>query len=315
MSHLQKDFSKELLKQQKSATFAMFITGTRSYLYMNQKIPDYLYEKGNIIRLIIFTAAFALVFINIYQPFGSKNWYSGVSDVTYLLFSSLIILTGVLVVVLSRIIMYYHCKKKDLLVYSYCLWVLAEILSMSTFYTLFEKIVMHDQRNSKDMIEQSFINTSLVLLLPYAMSWLYFSYKDKKKKLENIEKEENAFDQTKKGMLSFYDEKGDFKLSVQSEQLLYLESADNYVKIYYLNKGRLTNFMLRNSLKTLDESFINTAMIRCHRSFIVNFDKVKVLRKEKDGIYLALDQDNVPDIPVSKTYTERVMAKFAHYSV
>ncbi|MCK9311937.1 MAG: LytTR family transcriptional regulator, partial [Bacteroidales bacterium] len=160
-----------------------------------------------------------------------------------------------------------------------------------------------------------FINTCLVLLLPYGMSWLYFSWKDKNKKLQQIAMEENTADQNKKGMLSFFDEKGDFKLSVQSDQLLYLESADNYVKIYYLNKGKLSNFMLRNSLKTLDDSFSNTSLIRCHRSFVINFDKVKVLRKEKDGIYLALDQENIPDIPVSKTYTEKVMSKFAHYSV
>lgn len=281
---------------------------------MNQKIPAYLYEKGNITRLILFTAFFALAFINLYKPFGSNEWFR-VSDTTYFLFSSLIMLTGVIVVVISRIIMYYYCKKHELELWQYCLWVLAEILAMSAFYTMFQKIVLHDTRLIDEMIKQSSINTSLVLLLPYSMTWLFFSWKDKNKKLEKIEKDEHVTDQTKKGMLSFYDEKGDFKLSVQSDQLLYLESADNYVKIYYLNKGKLSNFMLRNSLKTLDDNFINTAMIRCHRSFIVNFDKVKVLRKEKDGIYLALDLENIPDIPVSKTYTEKVMAKFALYSV
>jgi hypothetical protein len=281
---------------------------------MNQKIPEYLYEKGNIVRLILFTAFFALAFINLYEPFGSKEWFR-VSDATYFLFSSLIMLTGVLVVVISRIIMYYYCKKNELLLWNYFLWVFAEILAMSAFYTSFEKFVLHDPRPFEEMIKQSSINTILVLLLPYSMTWLFFSWRDKNKKLEKIEKEETVVDHTKKGMLSFNDEKGDFKLSVQSDQLLYLESADNYVKIYYLNKGKLSNFMLRNSLKTLDEGFASTAMVRCHRSFIVNFDKVKVLRKEKDGIFLALDLENVPDIPVSKTYSQRVMEKFSHYSV
>lgn len=283
---------------------------------MNQKIPEYIFEKGNIVRLILFTAAFALVFINIYQPFNSKNWFLvPIPDVTYFLFSSLIILTGVLVVVISRIIMYHYCKKNDLLLWHYCFWIFAEILAMASFYTLFEKIVLNDLRPVGDMIKQSFTYTSLVLLLPYSISWLFFSWKDKNMKLEKIALEGNSADQPTKKMVSFYDEKGDFKLSVQSDQLLYLEAADNYVKIHFLNKGKLSNFMLRNSLKTLDECFINTSMVRCHRSFIVNFDKVKILRKEKEGIYLVLDQDNIPDIPVSKTYAERVMNKFSHYSV
>lgn len=246
------------------------------------------------------------------------EWYKDrfqVSDITYFLYSSLIILTGVLVVVISRIIMYFFCKKKELLLWNFMIWVFAEIVAMACFFTLFQKIALNDNRPFDEMLKQASINTSLILLLPYSILWLFFSWRDKMKRLEKIALDENVTDQTKKGMLSFYDEKGEFKLSVQSDQLLYLESADNYVKIYYMNKGKLSNFMLRNSLKTLGENLLNSSMTRCHRSFIVNFDKVKVLRKEKDGIYLALDQENIPDIPVSKTYSERVMTKFSQYSV
>jgi len=281
---------------------------------MPQKTPDYLTEKNNIVRLILFTAVFALGFINIYHPFGFFESFKVTSSV-FFLYSSLITLTGVLVVVISRIIMYYYCKKKSLSLFYYGLWVLAEIMAMSSFYALFEKLVLHDIRPFEELMKVSALNTSLVLLLPYTILWLYFSWTDKKKRLEQIDQEENVPPQTKKGMLSFHDEKGELKLSVQSEQLLYLESADNYVKIHYLNKGKITHFMLRNSLKNLDDSLANTPMIRCHRSYVVNFDKVKVLRKEKDGIYLAMDEENIPDIPVSKTYTDRVMAKFALYSV
>lgn len=281
---------------------------------MPQKTPDYLNEKSNIVRLILFTAVFALGFINIYQPFGSSEWFK-VSHNTYFLYSSLITLTGVLVVVISRIIMYYYCKKRTLQLTYYLIWILAEILAMSSFYALFEKLVLQDTRPFETLMKSSAMNTSLVLLLPYTILWLYFSWTDKKKRLELIDKEDHQPTPAKKGMLSFHDEKGELKLSVQSDQLLYLESADNYVKIHFLSKGKITHFMLRNSLKNLDESLANTSMIRCHRSYTVNFDKVKVLRKEKDGIYLAMDEENIPDIPVSKTYMERVMAKFALYSV
>ncbi len=281
---------------------------------MPQKTPDYLYEKNNIVRLILFTAVFALGFINIYHPFGFFESFE-VTPSVFFLYSSLITLTGVLVVVISRIIMYYYCKKKNLSLFYYGLWVLVEILAMSSFFVLFEKLALNDLRSIEELMKISALNTSLVLLLPYTILWLYFAWADKKKKLEQIDQEDNIPLKAKKSMLSFHDEKGELKLSVQSDQLLYLESADNYVKIHYLNKGKITHFMLRNSLKNLDDSLASTPMIRCHRSYVVNFDKVKVLRKEKDGIYLALEEENIPDIPVSKTYTERVMAKFALYSV
>ena len=42
---------------------------------LSNKIPKYVYEKPNIVQLILLTALFALVFINIYKPFSSSNWY------------------------------------------------------------------------------------------------------------------------------------------------------------------------------------------------------------------------------------------------
>ena len=280
---------------------------------MNQKIPEYLNEKGNIIRLIVYTAIFALIFINIYQPFNSQEWF-GVSDIKYLLFSSLIILTGVLVVVISRVIMYYYCRRNDLFVSQYALWVLAEIILMALFYTIFGKIALDDERSFREMLKQSSINTSLVLLLPYSTIWLYFSMMDKKKKLEKLNNDETTNDQPSKTMMNFLDEKKELKLSVKVDQVLWLESADNYVKIYYLNKGKISTFMIRNALKVMEDNFKNTSMIRCNRSVIVNFDKVKILRKDKDGIFLGFDQENIPDIPVSKTYADRILSKFSSYS-
>ena len=76
---------------------------------INKKIPDYLTEKGNIIITIFLTAIFALIFINIYSPFNVNYWYE-ITDTQLFFYSSLIILTGVLVVVISRIIMYHYYK-------------------------------------------------------------------------------------------------------------------------------------------------------------------------------------------------------------
>ncbi|MPN26333.1 hypothetical protein SDC9_173757 [bioreactor metagenome] len=59
----------------------------------------------------------------------------------------------------------------------------------------------------------------------------------------------------------------------------------------------------------------DSPLVRCHRSYMVNLDKVKVLRKTKSGIFMELDAPNAPDIPVSKTYYDKVMGKFSQYTV
>jgi DNA-binding LytR/AlgR family response regulator len=100
---------------------------------------------------------------------------------------------------------------------------------------------------------------------------------------------------------------------VKKENLLYLESAENYVSICYLNKGKVSKYLLRDTLKKVEESFAGTDVIRCHRSYMVNFEKVKVIRRDKDGLKLELDNLTVSDIPVSKTYVNTVMQTFSRF--
>lgn len=278
---------------------------------LSNKIPKYVYEKQNIVQLILLTALFALVFINIYKPFSSSNWYP-VSELKFFLFSSLIILTGVLVVVISRICMFYYGRKHGITYGAYTVWIIIEVASMALFYT-FYTLTLNPERDWMGVFKESVINTSLVLLLPYFILHLYFSYQEKEKMLRLLE-QTRADLSAQQSVFSFYDEKNDFKLSVKRNNLLYLESADNYVCIWYLNKGILSKFMLRNSLKAIEETLSDTHVLRCHRSFMVNFEQVKVIRREKDGIYLELGIDKVPDIPISKTYSEKVTHWFMSYS-
>jgi len=286
---------------------------------MYSRIPQYLYEKGNIIRLVLFTALFALLFINIFQPFGSRVWYPNISDFKYFVFSSLIILTGMLVVVISRMIMYYHSKKHTITYWHFSGWILCEILAMSLFYSLFTKFIPKEgiNRDFVEIFKQCTINTSLVLLLPYSISWLYLSWQEKNNLLQRLKtEEETTSDFPSKSRIGFTDEKGELKISVMLSNLLYIDAADNYATIHYLNKSRISDYMIRNSLKWMEENLTaETPLVRCHRSYIVNIERVKVLRKTKSGVLIELDVENTIDIPVSLTYFTHFMNKFSKYSV
>lgn len=285
---------------------------------MNTKIPAYLCEKGNIVKLILFTALFALLFINIFQPFNSRQWYPDISEFKYFFFSSLIILTGMLVVVVSRMIMLKFTRMRLLTYPQYFGWIAAEILAMSLFFALFSKFIPagNAQRDFMQIFHQSAVNTSLVLLLPYSVLWLYFSWRDKNNLLEKMNLMEQMSVNSKKHLLKFSDEKGELKLSVFIDNLLYIESAENYATIHYINKSKVSHFLIRNSLKWMEENLItDTPLVRCHRSYIINLDKIKVMKKTKDGIFVEFDTINIPDIPVTKTYYAKVMEKFSAYSV
>ena len=278
---------------------------------IQRPIPAYITDKKNIISLIFFTAIFALVFINVYSPFGISS--VTLSEWQPLVYSSLITLTGVLVVVISRFIMYYTSKKKEISYWNYSVWVLAEVFFMAMFYALFVKTIQKDNTFFLDLIKTYMLNTALVLLLPYTISWLYFSWKDKKEQLELLSTGQ-SLPVNSKNMIAFYDEKGVLRISLKLENLLYLEASDNYVNIYYLNKEKVSKFMLRNSLKKLEEALKLPEIVRCHRSYMVNFEKIKIVRKDKDGFKLEFDSPVALDIPVSKSYVENVMGTFLKFN-
>jgi hypothetical protein len=274
-------------------------------------IPSYLNEKQNILRLILFTSLFALIFINFYSPFGSGTWFN-VTRLQFFTYSSLIILTGVLVVVISRVIMYQVSKRNTILLWHYLLWIFAEVLSMALSYAAFEKFLLSDSRMFSDLVKISSRNTALVLLLPYSVSWLYFSWRDKKEQIDRLA-DGHAVPAITRNMISFYDEKGTLKFSVKKENLLYLEAAENYVSICYLSKDKVSRYLLRETLKKIEETFSGDEIVRCHRSYMVNFEKIKVIRRDRDGLKLGFDNPQVIDIPVSKTYVNTVMETFSKY--
>lgn len=279
---------------------------------LQKPIPKYHVVKKNIVRLIIFTALFALVFINIYSPFGADSWFD-LTKVEFLSYSSIVILTGVMVVVISRVIMYFVCKKKMISVLQYLAWITAEAVLMASFYSLFQKYVLKDSRDIFDLIKLFSLNTALVLLLPYMISWLYLAWRDKKEVIDRLEELTSLSGSTRE-MIPFFDDKSVLKFSVKKESLLYLEATENYISISYLNNGKISKYLLRETMKRMEEKFAGTEIIRCHRSYMVNFDKVKIIRKDRDGLKLDLDDPAVTGIPVSKTYVDKVMETFSRYS-
>jgi len=286
---------------------------------LSHKLPEYQTEKRNIIRLIIFTAAFALIFINIYSPFELTSWITteappwlkiGNLDLLLLIYSSFIILTGVLVVVISRIIMYQvTIRRGRITIAQFLVWIAVEIISMAMFYALYEKLFLNDTRSFVDAYKASIQNTALVLLFPYSILWLYFSWIDKNKQLQKLKDSgEMVFDSM--DMVTFHDEKGTMRLSIKLADLLFLQASDNYVTIVYNHQEKQAKYLLRSSLKIIQEELKHLPLIRCHRSYMVNFEKVKIIRREKDGLKLELETPVPTEIPVSKTYVEEVFKAF-----
>jgi hypothetical protein len=281
--------------------------------FFESKIPDFLTDRKNTARQILFTAVFALIFINLYSPFGVNTWYN-VTTPQLFFYSSLVILAGLLVIALSRIIMLRVVQKRKLSTGSYIAWIAGEIVSLAIVYVVLRIIFVSGIGDILAAFRESLKVTSLVLLFPYTLTFLYFSWQEKNRKLRELSETPQVAKQLIPAMVPFRDEKGELRFSVKTEDLLYIESADNYVVIYYLDGTKQSKYMIRNSLKNLEEGLREYKILRCHRSYMVNFEKVKMIRKEADGLVLELDIPEKQSLPISQSYVEEVLQLFSRYT-
>jgi len=287
---------------------------------MQKQIPDFLVSKKNTVLFMVFVFFFSMLFLNIYKPDFISQIYNNIdaTDTQYFMTTLIFVLSGIAVLIVSRLVMYLIKDKYKLTYIAYSIWIFGEILIMSVLYALVMKIGFKDARDFFDIAPRALLYITLILFLPYMVSWLYLSLQDKKSRLARMVQmskyieEENYFaiQPDKFNLIHFIDEKGTLRLSIKFNNLYYIESSDNYVNIYYENKGKIARFLLRRSLKSIEDQYIDYPLVRCHRFYIVNINKVKVLRKDKEGLFLDLDYLNLPDLPISKTYYDQVIKLF-----
>ena len=128
---------------------------------------------------------------------------------------------------------------------------------------------------------------------------------------ENVVTDEPPKPEANKQKITLFDNSGALKMSISQENLYYIESDDNYIKVWYTDsRGHMQNYMLRCRLKTVEDSFKDSGLIRCNRKYIVNLAKVSMLRKENDGYVLDLSNEAIPPLPVTKTYVDSVLGYF-----
>lgn len=284
---------------------------------MRKRIPINLTKISNSLLFIAFVVVFAFTYIIIFSPNGTGKFEAIKSQEVFAAHAAIVSAIGLIVLLISRMILHFVCAKREPITYgAYITWVVAEIIAIAMFCNLYAwlvgKIMYGCNIGYFGIIGDTLLFCISILTIPYIISTMYFELMAKDMYIERFRKRHGITAETddKNQQLLFNDEKGNLKLSVSIENLFYIEAADNYVNICYQNKERITKFCLRNSLKNIETMDLTSDLVRCHRSYIINIKKVKVLKKEKTGLFVELDEKDIPDIPVSKTYAEQVLERF-----
>ncbi|MCY1483913.1 LytTr DNA-binding domain protein [compost metagenome] len=96
--------------------------------------------------------------------------------------------------------------------------------------------------------------------------------------------------------------KGENKLDVlkiSQSDLVCISNAQNYVEIYYIENGKLTSKLIRNSLKKVKEDL--DFLMQIHRSHLINPIHFKSWRNQNTIVLTQIE------LPVSKNYKETLL--------
>ena len=288
-------------------------------LLPHDKVPDHLLGKVQLIATVTFAALFSIFFFIAAVPSLNSLWpqleFSQIVDYALLFYFG-----ALLWVMVSRRLMYACREWVGRRFGRYLLWNLLEVLVIAAGYVL---MVLLGEKQGLIRLEmplgvlcvRTLLYCLLTLGIPYLIAGLYFAVRDRDQTIRMINYGNVVSDEIlpshEEQKITLFDNNGVMRLSVSAANLYYIESDDNYIKVWYLdNKEVLKQYMLRCRLKTVEDSFRDSELVRCHRKYIVNMSKVRVLSREKGGYYLELDSDLIDPIPVTKTYEDTVLARF-----
>lgn len=281
-----------------------------------KKIPEYLARRNTNINLLVFVFIFSMVFVNVYTPFEYSTWFATNSETMKFVYSTCTILGGMVVLIVSRIIMSFFNKKELISMLSYVLWLASEILLIVMLYVVVTKLCLHDQRSPSIIFQRTLIFVPAILAIPYIVSYLYLGLRSKDAAIIQLKEQNETVIRSGsvKGedTIIFHDENGKSRLSIKNNSILYIGANDNYVNIYYKDNDKVGYTMLRNNIKSLESYLSPYNIVRCHRSYMVNLNQVKMISREKDGMYITLESNFISRIPLSKSYAEEVMSRFSN---
>ena len=287
---------------------------------LRSKIPSYLTGTTQLAATVVFTALFAIVVLLVTVYYDSHNWFT-VGPTSTFGYTSAFLLGCIVIMSVSKRLMNRAGKSVNLGWGLYLLWNLAEIAAIALLYTgITEHLKEIGLISIPDLdfgatLLRSFLITVILIGIPYLIAGLYFAVQDKNNTIRLLnygnvvtDSEPSPLEREK---VSLFGEDGTMRLSISLKNIFYIESDDNYIKVWYSDaEGGVKQYMLRCRLKTVEESFAGSPLVRCHRKYIVNLMRVDLISREKDGYYVILDSASMAPIPISKTYEAQVLLTF-----
>lgn len=270
--------------------------------------------------IIIFHGAFVAFFLTTFQPFDAffiegSRWITGGFG---LIVSLILIFFEIIVQPLIKLnIKNWTLKKSILWSFFEMLTIIVAFFLYKNFWTNFENFNFGELLNIAGI-------TAIIAIIPVIFitilleNWLL---KDNLKKAALLQKTVETNIQStpppinsNNKIIKLHAENQQLALKIDIEKLILIESSDNYVTVYYLKNNLLKKSLIRSSLKSIEEQISQDNILRCHRSFIVNLNKVTKVDGNSRGLLLHFDYIDQA-APVSRRYVKAILAELTKLEI
>ena len=279
-------------------------------------IRRFLTRHESILLFLSLTLVVAVLLVVFGQPTSILNYFDQRSSLTPLGQITISFISGFGVLLLSRLVLFLVGRKRDLAPAAMVIWIVAElILCVSVMALVLWGLCGGGAVNLTPLVGDLVLGTIGVLLVPTVVTYLIRRLREAQGEVMRMRQllghQDVQAKQAADASVNFFAKGGRLAFSTRMGNILYIEAADNYVNIHYVNGEKEETFILFNSMKNIEKSFTGTSLMRCHRGYMVNADNVRLMRKEALGLVLEINHC-AKTIPVSKSFAEPVTQYFAY---
>ena len=241
---------------------------------------------------------FILIFITFYKPLGIHELL-GMEHANFTFNATIIFCIILVSTSITRGWLYLIGKYRSVPRSIYTIWCFAEMIVAALFSSLYVTLMLKEPVSYFEISGTFILLITTTAIYPYSIIWLAYELYAKNNE-ENTPPDDSS-------LIRFYDEYKKLRLVIAPEAVIFIKSEDNYVQIHYQDQTKTKKFILRSSMKALEETLAKRGLVRCHRSYFINPAYIKIVHRDNTGTIVAeLKQDNFESIPISRKYQDAI---------
>lgn len=270
-------------------------------IYLNKPFPSFENSRTKVLMPISF-GGFVFLFLYIFQPFSisdsPENAFFHSLSFSLITFAISIINNFSLPLIFTKTFDGDNFRVKHNLYAS--LWFLFTIGVGNWLFSYY----FIDINGIKPSLFQYLFYTLAVGIFPMIIGVYVTEYKMSKKHiamaiLANLDITQQI-SVVKEEYLDFVSDTKGESLTINSEDIVYIKSDGNYCEFYFYSSSEIKRQILRFTMKMVAKTLSDTSqIIRCHRSYFVNINKVKRVSGTARNLSLHFDNMDII-IPVSR---------------